>query len=161
MDYTLRNTLTALSVAAFAIGMGSTALAAGAAGDGNWKLNAQKSSFSPGPAPENLMTTFETSGDTVKWKSSRMGNDGKPAVATFEAKYDGKDYPVSGSPTADTVTLRRIDGRTTERVNKKAGRVVTTERREVAADGKSYVTTVTGTTSDGKPVNNRMVFDRQ
>ena len=153
--------LGAWAVAAFAIALGHEALAADTSGDGTWKLNAQKSSFSPGPAPQSLATTFATSGDTVKWKSERTLADGKSQVATYEAKYDGKDYPLTGSPAADTVTLRRIDARTTERVNKKGGKVVTTERREVAADGRRYTTVVTGTTADGKAINHHMVFDKQ
>jgi hypothetical protein len=128
---------------------------------GTWKLNEAKSTFSPGPAPKDLVTTFSQSGTGVKWKSERAGPDGKKAVATYDAKYDGKEYAIVGSPTADKVVLRRIDARTTERVNMKDGKVTTTERREVAADGRSYVTTVTGTTSKGEPVKNRMVFDRQ
>ena len=160
MNFAAQNTLAALA-AAFVIGMGNQAQAAAGPGDGTWKLDTQKSSFSPGPAPQALTTTFESNGDSVKWKSERTGADGKKAVSTYEAKFDGKDYPIVGSPTADTVTLRRIDARTTERVNKKDGKVVTTERREVAADGRSYTTTITGTTADGTPVNTRLVFDRQ
>jgi len=160
MNFASRNMFAAVAATAFVIGMGS-AQAGGHAGDGSWKLNVQKSSFDPGPAPQDLMTTFQTQGDTVRWKSERAGMDGKKAVATYEAKYDGKDYPLIGSPTADTVSLRRIDERTTERVNKKGGKPLTTERREVSADGRSYTTIVTGTTADGKPVNTRMVFDRQ
>jgi hypothetical protein len=59
------------------------------------------------------------------------------------------------------VVLRRIDAFTTERVNKKDGRIVSTETRVVAKDGKSYTTTVKGTTAKGEPIDTRMVFDKQ
>ena len=130
-------------------------------GFGSWKLNEHKSTFRPGPAPKGLTTTFEAAGTGVKWVSRRIGPDGSVMVAEYTGHYDGKDYPVTGSPTTDSVTLRRIDARTTERVNKKDGKVVSTERREVAPDGRSYTTTVTGTTAKGEPINTRMVFDRQ
>lgn len=147
-------------LAAFAAAA-SFAATASDRGMGTWKLNVEKSTFNPGPPPKALTTTFEPDGSGVKWKSERATADGKAQVATYTAKYDGKDYPITGSPTADAITLKRIDANTTERVNKKGGKAGTTERRVVAADGKSYVTTVTGTTADGKPISHRMVFDKR
>ena len=144
-----------------ALAMASFAAGAQDKGMGTWKLNLEKSTFNPGPPPKSITTRFEPDGDGVKWRSERILADGKSLVATYNAKYDGKDYPLTGSPTADTVTLKRIDAHTTERVNKKGGKVGATERRTVAADGKSYVTTVNGTTADGQPVSHRLVFDKQ
>jgi hypothetical protein len=46
-------------------------------------------------------------------------------------------------------------------VNKKDGKVVSTETRVVAKDGKSYTTTVKGKTAKGEPIDVRMVFDKQ
>ena len=77
------------------------------------------------------------------------------------AGADGEDYPLKGSPVTDAVSLRRINALTTERVNKKEGKVVSTETREVAKDGKSYTTTVKGTTAKGEPIDHRMVFEKQ
>jgi hypothetical protein len=128
---------------------------------GTWKMNPSKSTFSPGPAPKSLVTTFEPDGKSVKWKSERIGADDKAATATYTGVYDGKEYPLVGSPTADAIVLKRIDAYTTERINKKGGEVVTTERRVVAKDGKSYVTTVTGKTAKGEPVAHRMYFEKQ
>lgn len=130
-------------------------------GLGTWKLNVEKSKFSPGPAPKGITTQFEPAGKGVKWTGTRIGGDGKPLASEFTASYDGKDYPLKGSPTADAVALRRIDALTTERVNKKDGKVVSTEIRKVAKDGKSYTTTVKGTTAKGEPIDNLMVFDKQ
>jgi len=82
-------------------------------------------------------------------------------VSEYTASYDGKDYPLKGSSIYDAVALRRIDAHTTERLNKKDGKVVNTERREVAKDGKSYVTTVKGKTAKGDTIDTRMVFEKQ
>lgn len=160
MHSMLRNAIVSVAVAASAA---STSVWAQAAdpGMGTWKLNPGKSKFSPGPAPKDLTTTFEPSGKAVKWRAQRTGPDGKPQTAEFTGYYDGKEYKIAGSPTADAVILRRIDAMTTERVNKKDGRIVTTERRVVAKDGKSYTTTVKGTNANGTPVDHRMVFERQ
>jgi len=47
----------------------------------------------------------------------------------YTANFDGKDYPLAGVPNADTVSLKRIDTRTTERTDKKDGKVVQTLTR--------------------------------
>jgi hypothetical protein len=162
MKVSLINTWKCIATAAaMAVCATAWAQAPDASGMGTWKLDAAKSRFNPGPAPESLVTTFEPAGERVNWKSERRLPDGKLQTATYSAAYDGKEYPITGSPTADVVVLRRIDARTTERVNKKAGKVGTTEVRSVAADGKSYTTTVKGTTAKGEPIDHLMVFDKQ
>ena len=51
---------------------------------------------------------------------------------------DGKDAPVSGThPNADTIAAKRIDAHTLELVNKKGGKVTTTQKNVVAGDGKT------------------------
>jgi hypothetical protein len=160
MRSALRHAIFGLAFAAFAISAGS-APAQDTSGMGTWKLNAEKSKFNPGPGPNNLTTKFEPSGNGVKWSSERIGADGKPVVSEYTAQYDGKDYPFKGNPGIDAVALRRINATTTERVNKKGGKLVSTEVREVAKDGKSYTTTIKGTSADGTVFDNRMVFDKQ
>ena len=54
----------------------------------------------------------------------------------FEAKFDGKDYPVKGQPNQQ-VSLTLIDANTVERVDKTNGKVVRIDRITVAKDGKS------------------------
>ena len=49
----------------------------------------------------------------------------RTTVQYTEANFDGKDYPLTGSQFgADTVSLKRIDRRTTERTDKKGGKVI-------------------------------------
>jgi len=130
-------------------------------GLGTWKLNQEKSKFA-GAAPKSLTTTFEASAKNgVKWRSDRVGADGKTQTAQYTGHYDGKDYPLTGSPTADAVSLRRIDARTTERTNKKGGKVVSVETRTVASDGKSYTTKVKAMNEKGEATETVMVFDKQ
>jgi hypothetical protein len=148
----------ALAILAAAAGVSAQPMDSGL---GTWKLNVEKSKFSPGPAPKSITTRFEPAGKGVKWTGERIGDDGKPVVSEFTANYDGKDYPLKGSPVTDAVALRRINELTTERINKKDGKVVSTETRVVARDGKSYTTTVKGTTAKGEPIDNLMVFDKQ
>ena len=79
-----------------------------------------------------------------------------------EANYDGKDYPLTGSALgADTVSLKRIDARTTERTDKKSGKVAQTLRRVVSQDGKTMTVTVKGTNAQGQAVNSVLLFEKQ
>ena len=41
------------------------------------------------------------------------------------------------------------------------GKVLTTTRIVIAPDGKTRTVTVTGTTVDGKPLKNVLVYDKQ
>jgi len=87
--------------------------------------------------------------------------EGGRTATQYTANFDGKDYPLTGSPNADTVSLKRIDARTTERTDKKGGKVTVTLTRVVAQDGKTMTVTVRGTNPQGQAVNTVIVFDKQ
>ncbi len=52
--------------------------------------------------------------------------DGNSPHVQYDAKFDGKDYPVTGLPYADTVSVKRIDAKTVQSALKKGGQVVMT-----------------------------------
>ena len=128
---------------------------------GTWKLNVAKSKYSPGPAPKSLTAKWEPAGQGVKLTSEGISADGKPMSGGYTANYDGKDYPMVGSPAVDTVSFRRIDANTIERTDKKAGKVVQVLTRVMAKDGKSFTVTTKGTNAKGEPVHNVSVFEKQ
>lgn len=162
MQAILRNSVLGLALAIFAVSATSvSAQSKEPAGMGSWKLNVAKSKYSPGPAPKSLTVKFEPAGKGVKLTTEGVSADGKPTATEYTANYDGKDVPLKGSPVADTVSLRRIDALTTERTDKKAGKVVQTLKREIAKDGKSFTVTVKGTTAKGEPINHMLVFEKQ
>lgn len=70
-------------------------------------------------------------------------------------------WSIRAREVVDTVSLRRIDANTTERTDKKAGKVVQTLTRVVAKDGKTFTTTVKGTNAKGEPINNLLLFEKQ
>jgi hypothetical protein len=147
-----------MRIAAFAV------LAAFAAGDpavGTWKLNVAKSRYKPGPAPKTATITFEASGAGIKRTGESVAADGQVASFSYTAQYDGKDYPVTGNPNADTISIKRIDAYTTESTLKKGGKVTTTARRVVSKDGKTLTLTIKGTNAQGQPTDNVAVYDRQ
>ena len=79
----------------------------------------------------------------------------------YSAKYDGKDYPVTGSDTLDAITIKRINDRTSQATLKKSGKLVSTARRSVSADGKMMTLTTTGTNAKGQKTKNTAVYEKQ
>jgi hypothetical protein len=127
---------------------------------GTWKLNEAKSKFAPG-APKNHTVVYEAAGDNVKVTVDGVDGEGKPTHNEWTGKFDGKDYPLTGDPTADTRSYKKIDDHTTELTNKKAGKVVATGKIVISADGKSRTVTVSGTDPKGNKVSSTAVYDKQ
>jgi len=127
---------------------------------GTWQLNLEKSTFSPGPAPRGQLRIYARDGDGERLTAKGVDANGEPVLVQYRARYDGKDYAMTGSSNGDTITLRRIDDHTTESTQKKAGVVAITSTRVVSRDGKMLTATSTGTDSKGQKVDSVMVFDR-
>jgi len=127
---------------------------------GTWKLNEAKSKFAPG-APKNHTVVYEAAGDNVKVTVDGTGSDGKPTHNEWTGEFDGKDYPVTGDPSSDSRSYKKVDDRTLELTVKKDGKVTLTGRIVVAADGKSRTVTTSGTDSKGKKVKSTAVYDKQ
>jgi hypothetical protein len=128
---------------------------------GTWTLNLAKSKYSPGPPPQSLTITHEAAGDGVKVTAKGVDAEGKPISSEFTLKYDGKDYPVSGIPAWDAMSVKRVDAYTVDFTRKKAGKVVQTGTDVVAKDGKTRTITTTGTNAKGEKINNVAVFEKQ
>ena len=128
---------------------------------GTWKLNVAKSTYSPGPTPKSITAKIEAAGEGEKLTADGVRGDDTPIRVEYTAQYDGKDYPISGSPMADTVSLKRLDANTTERTDKKGGKVVQTLTRKLSSDGKTLTVTIKGTDAEGRPINNLAMFEKQ
>jgi hypothetical protein len=128
---------------------------------GTWSMNAEKSMYSPGPAPKSLTVVIESDENNYKVDATGTDGDGKPIHVQYNAKFDGKDYPATGIANADTVSVKRIDANTVETMQKKDGKVVMTVTTKVSADGKSRTSTWRGKNAEGKDVHNVVVFDKK
>ena len=127
---------------------------------GTWKLNEAKSKFSPGAA-KNTTVVYEAAGDSVKVTVDGVDGDGNPSHNEWTGKFDGKFYPVTGDPTSDMRSYRKINNQTLALTNKKGGKVTLTGRIVVSANGKTRTVTTTGTDAKGKRFSNRAVYDKQ
>jgi hypothetical protein len=145
------------------LGMGAAALVAQTRDPrtGTWVLNVAKSTYKPGPAPKSQTVTIQPSGQGEHVRSEARNINGTRVVTEYTAAYDGTDYPIKGSPVANTVSLKRIDARTTERFDKKDGHVMLVYRRVVSEDGKTMTVTINGVNAQRQQVSNVVVFEKQ
>jgi len=127
---------------------------------GTWQLNEAKSKFAPGAAKNNTVV-YEDAGDNVKVTVDGTDREGKPAHNEWTGKFDGKDYPVTGDPDADTRSYKTVNAHTLALTNKKGGKVTLTGLIVVSADGKTRTVTTTGTDPQGKKIKNIAVYDKQ
>ena len=128
---------------------------------GTWKLNVEKSHYSPGPAPKSQVSVWALKGKGVRITTTGIGADGKPTSQDTTAQYDGKDYPTIGNPDYDTTSFKRIDANTLQLIRKQDGRVVQNATIAVSQDGTTRTITTLGTNAAGKPINNVSVYERQ
>lgn len=128
---------------------------------GTWKMNAAKSKYSPGPAPKSLTVKIEADENQIKVNADGINGDGTELHVAYTAKFDGKDYPTTGMPNADTVSVKRIKGGAIESTQKKAGKVTMTITSTVSKDGKTRTSVWKGKDAQGRDVNNVVVLDKQ
>jgi hypothetical protein len=151
---------------AFAMALLLVALAlnvAAAAADqhsGTWKMNPVKSNYSPGPAPKSSTVSINSDADNIKLSSDGIDAAGNPTHVEYTAKYDGKDYPITGVPNVDTVALERPDASTIRSTMKKGDQVVMTVTSVISKDGKTRTSTFKGKNAEGQDINNVVVYDK-
>lgn len=116
---------------------------------GTWVLNVAQSRF-PAAPPTSQTTILEAVDGGLHEKVERVNADGTTTRWELTAQYDGRDYPVTGDPSRDTVALSRDAQGVVSLVNKKAGAIVSRMEIMVAPDGRTrdnVVTDPSGTTT--------------
>jgi len=83
--------------------------------------------------------TFDAS-DAVKDIQYKMTADGfhmSWAGQSYDARFDGREYPVKGDQGNTTVVLKKTDAHTVEETDRRDGKVVDVFSMTVAADGRT------------------------
>ena len=127
---------------------------------GTWKLNEARSKFKPG-APKNHTVVYEAAGDSIKVIVDGVDGAGNAIHSEWTGKFDGKFSAVTGDPTSDMRSYRKINNHTLALTGKKDGKVTVSGRIVVSANGKTRTVTTTGTDSKGKRVSTRAVYDKE
>ena len=146
-----------------AVGAATVASAASAADPaiGTWTLNLEKSKFTPGPAPKSQTRTYAASAGGLKLTFTGVAADGSAVSGESTYKFDGKDYPISGSPDFDTLSVTRVNSHKSTTVQKQGGKKVGTSTRTISKDGMAMTIAGKRTNAKGAQVNDTMVFDKQ
>ncbi|MGH9714797.1 MAG: hypothetical protein ACRD5M_16005 [Candidatus Acidiferrales bacterium] len=127
---------------------------------GTWKLNEAKSKIAPG-MPKNHTVVYAAEGDKIKVTVDGTASDGKPTHNEWTGKFDGKNYPVTGEPSSDMRSYKKISAHRLELTATKGGKVTLTGTVVVSADGKTRTVTVHATDSKGMKTTSTAVYDKQ
>jgi hypothetical protein len=94
-----------------------------------------------------LTLTYQTTANGLKMSD--------PNGESYDAKFDGKDYPIQGDPGNTMVSLKRIGADTIEETDKRGGKVVGVATMTVSSDGK-WITVVYTDKQHGKTTTYKM-----
>jgi len=129
---------------------------------GTWKLNVANAKVVGSlKVPQSETMTVVAQGLVEKVTYDGIAADGSPISYSYTTNLDGKDSPVSGAPSFDTVAVTRVDVNTHTSVAKKAGKTVRTTRSAVSKDGKVMTVTGQGMNAQGWPISFTGVYDKQ
>ena len=90
------------------------------------------------PGYKSRTVKIEPHGEGIKVSVDGVSGDGRKHSYSYTAHYDGKDYPVTGNPAADTIAYKRIDDNTVEATTKKGGKVAATHQDRSCARRKEH-----------------------
>ena len=119
------------------------------------KLEVKLTRVSKGPAGSNATSgswrienvNEDAAGLTSTWKSVGDGlSISTPTGFGWEAKLDGKDYPVKGTYANETVSLKSLGDHSIEVTYKRDGKIESVDKISVSPDGKKMTTV-----ADNKP----------
>jgi hypothetical protein len=78
---------------------------------------------------------------TVQYRMTADGLQMRWNGQSYDAKFDGTEYPIVGDPGKTTVSLKKIDAATVEETDHRQGKVVDEIRLVAAKDGKTITVT--------------------
>jgi len=126
---------------------------------GTWDFNPTKSTSTRRLA-KSAMRTYERKGDAIKMTGEVVSQEGVRSEIGYTARYDGRDYPITGS--ADyTIAFTRTGPLSVEGIQKSGGKVVNTFTRVISGDGKLLTLTIQGTNPKGEPFKHVLVFEKR
>ena len=135
---------------------------------GNWVLNVEKSEFEPGPAPKSLtILTVDTGCGKVTSIDDKVDADGTVSRLAVTYAADGEVYepslvvPSDGDLPLISFVNTQIDARTIKIEDRYEGKVMRTIIATISPDGSTQTSVATGTTRDGKPLRQLLVFEKK
>ena len=150
---------TAVLALAFCAGVVTAAIAAEQQ-IGTWKLNEAKSKIVAGATkkPHGRLRSCrrQHQGDGRRRRRHRNA-----IHSEWVGKFDGKEYPLKGDPAADARSYTKVDDHTLTLTQKKGGKLTSSGRIVISADGKSRTVTLSAIDAHGQKVSTTAVYDRK
>lgn len=126
---------------------------------GTWTFRADLSKLST-LAPRNWIQVIHATADEVQVREEILSAEGHRMIVTAEARFDGKQYPVSGSPAADAIAYTRIDSHAISGTASKNNNLSIKETLTAAPEGNSITLTYSILHGGREVANGIAVFER-
>jgi hypothetical protein len=130
---------------------------------GTWKLNVNKSKFTPGPPRKSETRIVVTGPNGMDVSVKRVNANGATQEFEYTTNLDGKSHPITGDGPlgADSIAVQLTAPKTMQVTLTKAGKVVGTATMLVSSDGKALTITSKGTNAGGAQFSDVAVYDKQ
>lgn len=128
---------------------------------GTWKLNLAKSKAEGMAMPKEQTTTYTPKGTGYEYSAKGIAATGEPTKSGFTYVKDGAEIKATGFPMWDSLTITGGQAAKSTVQLKRAGKVVGTVSRTIAADGKSLQLAGKLTLPDGKTATYNYHYDKQ
>jgi hypothetical protein len=149
----------------FVLALGATTVASAAdradPAIGTWTLNLDKSKFHGATAPKSQTRIYSAGASGTDMKVTGVAADGSAISQAATLTYDGKDCPITGNPSFDTLSLTKVNGSTVKSELKKDGKLVGHSTRTISAKGKVLTLTTALKTAKGGTTHDVAVFEKQ
>ena len=126
---------------------------------GVWKLNLERSNIPP--ITKSQILTIETDGNIVNMREELINEKEECLIISFEGKFNGIDYPVKGTPFADTESYRLLSPNIMEGIAKKEGKICVRETAVLSDSGDIVNVTYLSYDAEGNILTSYGVFERQ
>jgi hypothetical protein len=150
--------ISATLTSALVLALAAIAVAADNPFVGTWKMNPAKSN---GTNYKSYTIKVESRDNEFSAVQDIVNTEGKVIHATQTAKYDGKDYPLKGSPDADMMSFTRPDPDTVDYIVKKNGKEVQRGQAAISKDGKIWTDKGGGKDAKGQAFTYTIVMEKQ
>lgn len=128
---------------------------------GTWVLNVAKSKYTGAPAPQSSTAVYSAAGAGIHVLATGKNAQGNDTRIEYTANFDGKDYPVTGSPDYDMVSLTRVSAYKITFTRKRAGAVVQTGSMMVSKTLATRTVMTDGTNAAGQKIQSVALYQRK
>jgi hypothetical protein len=150
--------ISATLISALVLALAVIALAADNPFVGTWKMNPAKSN---GTNYKSYTIKVESRDNGFSAVQDIVNTEGKVIHATVMAKYDGKEYPLKGSPDADMMSFTKPDPNTVDYIVKKNGKEVQRGQAFISQDGKIWTDKGGGKDANEQAFTYTIIMEKQ